>query len=80
MHSVFTGQAPVTLEWKTTSGGNKNKTKYNMMNYLLLLCLFFFYFQAQLVGGLTLSDLLDKPWTQVSSPLPPGKCLHACRA
>ena len=34
-----------------------------------------FYFPAQLVGGFTLSDLLDKPWSQVSSLLPPGTCL-----
>ena len=26
-----------------------------------------FYFPAKLVGGFTLSDLLDKPWSQVSS-------------
>ena len=38
-----------------------------------------FYFPAQLVGGFTLSDLLDKPWSQVSS-LPPGTCLHFYRA
>ena len=42
---------------------------------------FFFYFYhhfhspAQLVG-FTLSDLLDKPWSQVSSLLPPGTCLQ----
>ena len=30
-----------------------------------------FYFPAQLVGRFTLSDLLDKPWLQVSSLLPP---------
>ena len=35
-----------------------------------------FYFPAQLVGGFTLSDLLDKPWSQVSSLLPPGTCLQ----
>ena len=35
-----------------------------------------FYFPAQLVGGFTLSDLLDKPWPQVSSLLPPGTCLQ----
>ena len=33
------------------------------------------YFPAQLVGGFTLSDHLDKPWSQVSS-LPPGMCLQ----
>ena len=37
------------------------------------------YFPAQLVGGFTLSDHLDKPWSQVSS-LPPGMCLHLYRA
>ena len=30
-----------------------------------------FHFPAQLLGGFTLSDLLDKPWSQVSSLLPP---------
>ena len=35
-----------------------------------------FDFSAQLVGGSTLSDLLDKPWSQVSSVLPPGTCLQ----
>ena len=35
-----------------------------------------FYFPAQLVGGFTLGDLLDKPWSQVSSILPPGTCLQ----
>ena len=34
-----------------------------------------FYFPAQLVG-FTLSDLLDKPWSQVSSLLPPGARLQ----
>ena len=33
------------------------------------------HFPAQLVGGFTLSDLLDKPWSQVSSLLPPGYLL-----
>ena len=35
-----------------------------------------FHFPAQLVGGFTLSNLLDKSWSQVSSPLPSGTCLH----
>ena len=39
-----------------------------------------FYFRAQLVGGFTLSDLLDKPWSQVSAPSPSGMCLHFYRA
>ena len=34
-----------------------------------------FYFPAQPVGGFTLSDLPDKPWSQVSS-LPPCTCLQ----
>ena len=36
-----------------------------------------FYFPAQLGGGFTLRDLLDKPWSQVSSLLPPGTCLQS---
>ena len=35
-----------------------------------------FHFPAPLVGGFTLSNLLDKPWSQVSSLLPPGTCLQ----
>ena len=35
-----------------------------------------FYLPAQLLGGFTLSDLLDKPRSQVSSLLPPGTCLQ----
>ena len=34
-----------------------------------------FYFPAFLVGGFTLNELLDKPWSQVSTLLPPGTCL-----
>ena len=34
-----------------------------------------FYFPALLVGSFTLNKLLDKPWSQVSSLLPPGTCL-----
>ena len=35
-----------------------------------------FHFPARLVGGFTPSDFLDKPWSQVSSLLPPGTCLQ----
>ena len=42
------------------------------VQYLLICFDHHFYFPAQLVGGFTLSDLLDKPWSQVSSLLPPG--------
>ena len=34
------------------------------------------YFPAQLVGIFTLSDLLDKPWSQVSCLQPPGMYLE----
>ena len=40
--------------------------------FLLLFVSHHFYFPVQLVGGCTLSDLLDKPWSQVSYRLPPG--------
>ena len=38
----------------------------------------FFFFSSSLlrVGGFTLSDNLDKPWSRVSSLFPPGVCLH----
>ena len=35
-----------------------------------------FHFPAHLVVGFTLSDVLDKPWSRVSSLLPPGTCLQ----
>ena len=35
-----------------------------------------FYSPAQLARGFTPSELLNKPWSQVSSLLPPGTCLH----
>ena len=38
-----------------------------------------FTFQLNSWEVFTLSDLLDKPWSQVSS-LPPGTCLHFYRA
>ena len=45
--------------------------------FFVLFCFFHhFYFPAQFVGGFTLSDLPDKPWSQVSSLLPPGTCLQ----
>ena len=49
--------------------------------YVFFFCFCFnhhFYFAAQLLG-FTLSDLLDKPWSQVSS-LPPGAGLYFYRA
>ena len=51
--------------------------------FILFFCFFYnhhFYFPAHLVGGFTVSDHLDKPWSQVSSLLPPGTCLHVYRA
>ena len=50
--------------------------------YLASIFFFFslnhFHFPAQLVliRGFTLSDLLDKPWSQVSYLLPPATCLQ----
>ena len=35
-----------------------------------------FYFPALLVGGFALGSLLGKPWSQVSSLLPPGTFLY----
>ena len=35
-----------------------------------------FYFRAQLVGGFNLSDLLEKPWSEVPSRFPPDTCLQ----
>ena len=35
-------------------------------------CFFFYHLYFPLVGGFTLSDLMDNLWSQVSSLLPPG--------
>ena len=54
-------------------------TRHRDILLAVFFCFFFnhhFYFPAQLVGGFTLNDLLDKPWSQVSSNLPPGTCLQ----
>ena len=46
----------------------------------IFIYLYFFYhhflFPAQLVGGFSFSDLLDKPWSQVSCLSPPGTSLE----
>ena len=42
----------------------------------IFLLIITFTFQPNSVGGFTLSDLLDKPWSRVSSLLPPGTCLR----
>ena len=39
-----------------------------------------FYSPAQPAQGFTRNDLLDKPWSQVSSLLPPGTCIRFNRA
>ena len=49
---------------------------YHICIYLYLFFMITFKFPAQLVGGFTLSDLLDKPRSQVSSLLPLGTCLQ----
>ena len=44
--------------------------------FIFLIITFTFQPNSYLVGGFTLGDLLDKPWSQVSSLLPPGTCLY----
>ena len=43
-----------------------------LLLYVYTFFYYHFYLPAHLVGGFTLSDLLDKPWSQVSSLVPPG--------
>ena len=50
--------------------------RHSSITFFFLLKKKYFNFRAQLVRGFTLSDFLDKPWLQVSSLLPPGKCLY----
>ena len=46
---------------------------FNFFKYIYFAYIFNnFHFPTQLVGGFTLSGLRDKPWSQVSSLLPPG--------
>ena len=58
------------------------KGTYNISTYYTYLLFYFFlydnhfYFPAQRLGGFTIRNLLDKPWSQVSSLLPPGTCLQ----
>ena len=42
-----------------------------------LLFLHHFYFPAQLVGGFTLSDLLNQPWSQVGVIPSPPRYVHS---
>ena len=63
------------------AAGDLGKQTYSCTYVRTVLPVFFFFnhqfhFPAQLVGGFTLSELLDKPWSQVSSLLPPGTCLQ----
>ena len=52
----------------------------NASSYFFFFSNHHFHFPAQLEGGFTLGDLLDKPWSQVSSLLSPGTCLYFYRA
>ena len=47
-----------------------------MRPFFSLFFVYKFYCPAQLIGGFSLSDLLDKSWSQVTSLLPPGTCLQ----
>ena len=69
-----------TKKYYVQEGWNVNKSGHQCHIYVVMyqVYTFFyhFYFAAQLVGDFTLSDLLDKPWSQVSCLLPPGTCLQ----
>ena len=58
------------------SPGPRRQYVYCTMRPFFSLFVCKFYFPAQLIGGFSLSDLLDKPWSQVTSHLPPGTCLQ----
>ena len=45
---------------------------YSQLTFFNFLQNHHFYFPAQLVGGFTLSDLLDKPWCEVTEYLLAG--------
>ena len=64
----------------TIGSGTLNYVSAGPVFFYFIFLIITFYSTAQLVGGFTLSDLLDKPWSQVSSLLPPGTCLHFYRA
>ena len=72
-----------TLKYNTIPHDiNKGKESGFARPYTLEESSFFFlfdnhcYFPDHLAGGFTISDLLDKPLSQVSSLLPPGTWLH----
>ena len=60
----------------TTSAHQHTRTHTRAVGELPFFFDHHFHFPAQLVGCFTLSDLLDKPCSQVSSLLPPGTCLQ----
>ena len=73
-----------TVEIDTTSrylvlvalNTNRNtNTSVRVHPFFSLFQIITFTFQLNSYVGFTLSDLLDKPWSQVSS-LPPGTCLQ----
>ena len=54
---------------------NQEKKANNIEFLYVLIFYHHLYFPVQLAGDFTLSDLRDKPWSQVSS-LPPGTCFQ----
>ena len=65
-----------SLFWRPVKGQGSSLCRRRHLLFTYLFFYHHFYFPAQLVGGFTLSDLLGKPWSQVSSLLPPGTCLQ----
>ena len=72
------------IDTHCTLSDGKHKHINNIVYFILFYFILFYfdhyvYFPAQLVGGFTLSDLLDKPWSQVSSLPPPVRAFSFYR-
>ena len=77
----FTLTAVVLLFYEKHERCRRRVDAWSIHRLLLQIFLYdHFIFPAQLVAAFTTSDLLDKPWSQVSSRLPSGTCLHFYRA
>ena len=60
-----------TVSRVPSAGGYQRVPNPQSYRYLLYMFNYHFYFPAVLVRGFTVSDVLDQPWSQVSSLPPP---------
>ena len=63
-----------------TKPSMQRSSTHTKIQYSYCLCTITFIFQLNSLEVFTLANLLDKPWSQASSLLPPGACLYFYRA